>query len=90
MREDYLFELEELRETLGWLLRKDFLEELVALKELLNRSYTSRYKDLCEASEHGTDCGIAQQAKNLFLKFQEKGISEKIAHIYKLYIEKLK
>ena len=84
---DYLIELEELREFLTWLLRKDLLEQLVALQELLNRSYVHKYKGLAENSEHGTNCGYAVKAKELFLKLQEKPIAEKIKHIYTTYIE---
>jgi hypothetical protein len=87
MHKDYLLELEELREFLAWFLRKDLLEELVALQELLNSSYIRRYKDLCEGSIHGTDCGYAMNAKELFLKLQEKPITAKIKYIYENFLK---
>jgi hypothetical protein len=87
MEKDYLLELEELREILGWLLRKDFLEELVTLRELLNRSYVNRYKELMEQSEHGSNCGYAAKAKDMFMKFKERDIAAKIKSLYETYIK---
>lgn len=84
---DYIEELYDLREDLKSLLRKDFLTELVALAELIDRSYVDSYKRLKENSEHGSNCGYAVKAKDLFCKFQEIGISKKIAYIYKTFIE---
>ncbi len=89
MSQDYLLELNELREFLAWFLRKDLLEELVALQEMLNSSFVRKYKELCENSEFKGDCGVAKQAKELFLKMQEKPITNKIKHIYEDYIEQL-
>lgn len=87
MHKDYLLELEELRDWLSWFLRKELLQELVALQELLNSSYVSRYKDFCESTKEGNTCGRAAQAKELFLKLKEKPISSKIKFIYENFIQ---
>ncbi|RLF67877.1 MAG: hypothetical protein DRN26_01080 [Thermoplasmata archaeon] len=85
---DYLQELQDLRDLLRWLLRKEFLQELVALAELIDRSYVDSYCRISSNSSHGTNCGYAVKAKELFLKLQEKDISKKIEDIYHTFIEK--
>lgn len=87
MAQDYLEELHELRGMLRWLLKKEFLSELVALAELIDRSYVDSYNRIKDNSDHGTNCGYAVKAKDLFLRLQEKPISEKIKYIYKTFIE---
>ena len=87
MEKDYLEKLFELREMLRWLLRKDFLKEMVAVAELIDKSYVDSYNRIKENSEHGTNCGYAVKAKDLFLRLQEKPIAEKIEYIYKTFIE---
>ena len=87
MDKDYLEELFELREMLRWLLKKELLTEFVALAELIDRSYVDSYNRIKENSEHGTNCGYAVKAKDLFIRLQEKPIAEKIKHIYKTFVE---
>lgn len=89
MGDDYLDDLKELRESLRWLLNKKTLEELIALAELIDKSYVDSYCRIKENSEYGKECGYALKAKDLFMKFQEKGISDKIKKIYKEWIEPL-
>lgn len=84
---DYLIDLYELRQELKWLLRKDFLEELIALAELIDRSYVDAYQRISDNGEKGTNCGYAVKAKELFMKLSEHNISTKITDIYKNYIE---
>ena len=84
---DYMEELFDLREELRWLLNKQLLEELVALAELIDRSYVDSYNRIKENSEHGKSCGYAIKAKDLFIRLQEKGISRKITDIYNTYIK---
>jgi hypothetical protein len=84
---DYLEELFELREELRKLLNKEYLSELIALAELIDRSYVESYNRIKENSEHGKDCGYARKSKELFLRLQEKPIAEKIKFIYKTFIE---
>ena len=84
---DYLLELNELRDMLKFLLNKELLQELVSLAEQIDHSYVDSYKRISDNSEHGTNCGYAAKAKDLFVKLQERPISEKIAHIFKTYIE---
>jgi len=86
MHKDYMVELEELRLFLSWFLKKDLLEELVSLQELLNHSVINRYKDICDNSEHKGNCGFAAKAKELFEKIQERPITEKIEYIYKNFV----
>lgn len=86
-RKDYLEELGELRDMLKWLLRKDFLEELVQLSEEIDKSYVGSYNRIKENSRWGKDCGYAAKAKELFMQFNEKSISEKIKHIYEAFIK---
>lgn len=86
MHKDYMLELEELRQFLAWYLRKELLQELVELQELLNSSYVNRYQELCENSQHGTDCGYAIKAKELFMKLQERPITKKIKFIYENFL----
>ena len=82
---DYLTELEDLRVKLTALV--PYIKELAELLDLLNKSYVNRYVDLVENSQWGPDCGYAVKAKNLFLAFQEAGISEKITELYEIYIK---
>jgi len=84
---NYLEELYDLREMLRFVLRKDFLTELVALSELIDKSYVDSYNRIKENSEHGENCGYAAKAKELYLKLQDKPIAEKIKYIYKTFIE---
>ena len=87
MLKDYMLELEELREFLSWFLRKDLLEELVALQELLNSSFVHRYKEIVDGTIQGVDCGYAHSAKELFMKLHEKPISDKIKYIYENFLK---
>jgi hypothetical protein len=87
MGQDYLEELFELREMLRWLLKKELLSELVTLAEQIDKSYVDSYNRIKENSEYGANCGYAAKAKQLFIRFQEVPISEKIKHIYKTFIE---
>ena len=86
----YIEELEYLRKILEWLLRKDLLQDLVDLKELLDKSYVHKYTELVEKIEQGEDCGFAKKAQDLFYTFQEKNISDKIKQIYESYIRGVK
>jgi hypothetical protein len=87
MGKDYLEELFELREMLRWLLKKDLLKEMVALAEQIDNSYVDSYNRIKGNSEHGTNCGYAVKAKDLFIRLQEKPIAEKIKYIYETFIE---
>jgi hypothetical protein len=87
MVKDYLEELYELREMLRWLLKKELLNELVMLAELIDRSYVDSYNRIQENSEHGKNCGYAVKAKDLFLRLQERPISDKIKYIYETFIQ---
>ena len=84
---DYLQELNELRKELKFVLRREYIEELIALQELLNHSYVERYCDIAEQSEYGTNCGYAAKCKDLFIKMKEHDISEKIKSIYETFIK---
>jgi len=86
MAQDYLDELHELREKLRWLLNRELLEELVQLAEDIDKSYVDSYHRIKENSEHGSNCGYALKAKELFLQLQDKGIREKLEHIYQTFI----
>jgi len=83
---NYLTELGELQDMLKWLLKKDLLQELVELQELLNKSFVTKYNNL--TSSRGNDCAWASRAKELFLQLQEKEISTKIKDLYFNYIER--
>ena len=87
MADDYLEHLYELREMLRWLLKKELLSELIALAELIDRSYVDSYNRIKENSDHGKNCGYAVKAKDLFLRLQEKPVSEKIKYIYETFIK---
>ena len=87
MANNYLDELYELRQMLKFYLRKDFLEELVELADMIDHGFVINYHDIKERSKYGENCGFAAKAKDLFLKLKEKDISEKIEYIYKTFIE---
>ncbi len=87
MGQNYLEQLYELREALRWLLNKELLNELVAMAELIDKSYVDSYNRIKENSEHGENCGYAMKAKDLFIRLQERPISQKIEQIYKTFIE---
>jgi hypothetical protein len=87
MGKDYLEELYELREVLRWLLNKELLNELVEVAELIDKSYVDSYNRIKENSEHGTNCGYAVKAKDLFIRLQERPISNKIKYIYETFIQ---
>jgi hypothetical protein len=84
---DYLEELFSLREELRWLLNKQLLEELVALAELIDRSYVDAYNRIKDNSENGKNCGYVVKSKDLFLRLQERGISKKIEFIFNTFIK---
>lgn len=84
---DYIEELGQLREWLRFYLRKEFLEELVAVADLIDKSYVDSYIGIKERSEHGKNCGYAVKAKELFMALGEKPLSAKITHIYKTFLE---
>lgn len=84
---DYMEELQELREYLKLLLNKEFLQSLIALAELIDRSYVDSYCKIKENSELKGDCGYAIKAKDLFERLQSKPIEKKIEYIYKTFIE---
>jgi len=87
-RKDYIEELNELREQLRWLLKKETLVELVDLAEKIDNGFVDNYCRIKEQSEHGSNCGYAVKAKELFLKLAEQGISSKIKYIYETFIQK--
>jgi hypothetical protein len=72
---------------LRWLLKKELLTELVSLAELIDRSYVESYNRIKENSEHGTNCGYAVKAKDLFIRLQSKPIEEKIKYIYETFVQ---
>ena len=84
---DYLQELNELRQMLKVVLNKDFLVECVELAELIDKSYVESYSRIVENSEHGTNCGYAAKAKELFLRLSEAQVSEKIAYIFETFLK---
>lgn len=84
---DYLEELQELRESLKQILNKDYLQGLIALAELIDRSYVDSYCKIKENSEYGSQCGYAIKARDLFVRLQEKAISKQIEYLYKNFIE---
>ena len=85
---DYIQELNELRDLLKILLNKEYLQQLVELSELIDKSYVSSYCRIVENSEHGVNCGYAGKAKKLFLQLGEKDISNKIEYIYNTFLKK--
>lgn len=87
MADDYLEHLYDLREALRWLLNKELLNELVAMAELIDKSYVDSYNRIKENSEHGENCGYAMKAKDLFIRLQERPISNKIKYIYETFIQ---
>jgi hypothetical protein len=84
---DYLEDLNELRQHLKCLLKTDLLKELVELAEQIDATYIESYCRIKENSEHGSNCGYAARAKDLFLKMHEPEMRKLITHIYKTYIE---
>jgi len=87
---DYLEELQELREYLRFLLNKDMLKELIALAELIDRSYVDSYCRIKENSEHGSNCGYAIKARDLFDRLQSQAIEKKIKYIYDIFLKDIK
>lgn len=85
--DEYLEELYQLRSHLKFLLRKEYLEELVELAQLIDRSYVDNYHAIKEQSEHGKDCGYAIKAKELYLAFHERDVGAKIKKIYIDFIQ---
>jgi len=83
---DYLQELQELRNALKILLKREFLEELVALAEMIDKSYVDSYCGIVENSRFGKNCGYAAKAKDLFMRLSEAPISAKIKHIYETFL----
>jgi len=83
---DYLQELQELRDSLKVLLKREFLEELVALAEMIDKSYVDSYCRIVENSEFGKNCGYAAKAKDLFMKLSERPVSAKIKYIYETFL----
>jgi len=79
---DEILGLVELQENLEWLLRKDLLEELVNLLELLQKSYINIYKHRLEV--RGKDCDYVNKSKELFNKLQKGEIITKVTKIAKL------
>jgi len=85
--DEYLEELYQLRSCLKFLLRKEYLEELVELAQQIDRSYVDSYHSIKEQSEHGKDCGYAIKAKELFYALGEKDVTKKIKDIYETFIK---
>lgn len=85
--QDKILELSELQEKLEWLLRKDLLEELVNLLDLLQKSSLGTYKH--RLSTRGEDCEYTIKAKELFNKLNKKDIFNKINEVIDL-IHKVK
>ena len=81
---DLLDELYELREECKGILNKEFLQELVVLCEMIDRSYVDAYHGIKERSQYGANCGYAARAKDLFLKMHYQGIKKKITDIYNI------
>ena len=82
MMDETIQGLSELQSNLEWLLRKDLLEELVNLLELLQKSYIHIYEERLETRSE--DCALVLKAKELFEKLQKDNIISKINTIARL------
>ena len=86
---DFIQELDELRIILTNLLSKENeLKEFLELLKLLKESKVERYLWFADHSKYGKDCKYARKAREVFEKFEEKKITDKISEIYNKYIAK--
>lgn len=84
---NYLEELYELRNSMRLMLNKDFLQALVELARLIDKSQVENHHHISDVSSKGFDCVYARQAQDVFMKLSEAAISDKIEYIYKTFIE---